>query len=300
MNVKQLKTFLAVANYLSFAEAAKSMHLSQPALSLSIRSLETELGGKLFHRTTRTTELSAEGKALLPMAKDLINHWENVEEELRLRFALKIGKIAIAAMPSFAGSTLPLILKEYKAKFPDILVEVHDILTDSVIDYVRSGRIELGIGFKSQDLDEDLVFHPLFLDRFKLVVPEESPLAKQQSASWNDIKDEKFIALQKPSSVRSLLESRLSAANIDMKTSYDAHQLATIGQMVSVGLGVSVVPGLCEDQMSRQGAVCIDINEPSIENWVGVVSRPRSTLSAIGLKLLDTIKAYYQQDLNTE
>jgi len=293
MNNKQLKTFVTVANCLSFAEAAKQLHVSQPALSQTIKALELSVGGTLFHRTTRTIALSAEAEALLPKATELLRHWDNVEEEIRQRFALKIGRIAVAAMPSYASSVLPAILKSYTEAHPEIHIEVHDVLTDTVIEYVREQRFELGICFKTAQLDQDLNFHPLYLDRFKLVVPKHSPLATKTEVRWADIAAEDFIALQAPSSVRSLIDTRLADYGTRLETTYDTNQLTTVGKMVAVGLGVSIVPQLCEEQMQQQGCACIDLVEPVIETWVGVVSKPRSMLSVPGSKLLDSIKQHY-------
>ncbi len=115
MTVKQLRAFLAVAQSLSFAQAGERLHLSQPALSLAIKSLEESLGGPLLERTTRSVSLTPEGETLLPLALRLLADWDNTEELLRQHFTLQLGKVSIAAMPSFAGNLLPLVLKTFRA-----------------------------------------------------------------------------------------------------------------------------------------------------------------------------------------
>lgn len=111
MTVKQIRAFLAVAHSLSFALACERLHLSQSALSLTIKALEEGLGGRLFTRNTRNVALTPEGEALLPLARRLIADWDNAEDELRQRFTLQRGRVTVAAMPSFAGNLLPPILK---------------------------------------------------------------------------------------------------------------------------------------------------------------------------------------------
>ena len=138
MTIKQLRAFIAVARTFSFAEASVRVHLSQPALSLAIKKLEESLGGRLLNRTTRTIALTPEGQVLLPIAERLLAEWDSVEEELHQRFALQLGKIAIAAMPSFASSLLPQALLRYRALYPRINIEVHDVIAEHVVDMVSS------------------------------------------------------------------------------------------------------------------------------------------------------------------
>ncbi len=117
MTVKQLRAFLAVAQSLSFAQAGERLHLSQPALSLAIKSLEESLGGPLLERTTRSVSLTPEGETLLPLALRLLADWDNTKM-LRQHFTLQLGKVSIAAMPSFAGNLLPLVLKTFRERHP--------------------------------------------------------------------------------------------------------------------------------------------------------------------------------------
>ncbi|KAI3490733.1 hypothetical protein L1887_44895 [Cichorium endivia] len=107
MSVKQLRAFLAVAHTLNFAHASERLNLSQPALSLTIKALEDALGGPLLQRSTRKVALTQEGETFLPMARQLLADWDNVEEAMHQCFTLQRGKISVAAMPSFAANVLP-------------------------------------------------------------------------------------------------------------------------------------------------------------------------------------------------
>ncbi|WP_017707110.1 LysR family transcriptional regulator, partial [Pseudomonas syringae] len=146
MNVKQLRAFLAVAQHLSFAQAGERLNLSQPALSLTIKGLEEDLGGQLLTRTTRNVGLTPEGETLLPLARQLLADWDNTEELLRQRFTLQMGRVSIAAMPSFAGNLLPTALKVFRGRYPRVNVAVHDVINEQVLEMVRHRRVELGIG----------------------------------------------------------------------------------------------------------------------------------------------------------
>lgn len=288
MSIKQLRAFLVVAQSLSFAQASQHLHLSQPALSLAIKTLEESLGGALLVRTTRSVALTREGEVLLPIARRLIADWDNTEELLRQHFTLKLGRVAIAALPSFAASLLPVALKAFRDCHPDINVTVHDVVNEQVVEMVRNHRVELGVVLEPESL-EGLAFTPLYLDRFIAVVPAASRLANYEELQWSDLLSEPFIALQRPSAVRTLLENSVSAHHGRLPVAFESHQLVTIGRMVSQGLGVSVVPSLCLQQMEALGARCVALNQPRVEQRVGLIHLAGTTISAAAKALSEKL-----------
>lgn len=289
MNVKQLRAFVTVAKYRSFAQAGERLHLSQPALSLTIKALEDNLGGALLSRTTRSVSLTPEGEVLLPLARQLLADWDNTEELLRQRFTLQLGRVSIAAMPAYAGNLLPAVLKEFRQRYPRVNVTVHDVINEQVLELVRHRRVELGIGIEPE-VTAPLLFTPLYLDRFVAVVPADSPLALQAQVSWRELLAEDFIALQRPSAVRLLLEQHLAAEHGKLAVAFESHQLSTIGRMVANGLGVSAVPALCIGQMEELGARCVALVEPIIERRIGVSMLADHKLSAAAQALLDVLQ----------
>lgn len=289
MTVKQLRAFLAVAHTLNFAQASARLRLSQPALSLAIRGLEETLGGTLLTRTTRRVTLTAEGEAFYPMARQLLADWDNAEEAMRQRFTLRRGKVSVAAMPSFASNALPPVLKTFRDRHHGINVTVHDVINEQVLEMVREGRVEMGIAFEPEP-DSALHFTALTCDRFVAVVPPSSPLARRAQLSWHALRGCDFIALQRPSAVRLLLEDTLAHSGYHLDVAFESHQLVTVGRMVASGLGVSAVPALCARQMQELGAVCLPLGQPSIERRVGVICQARTPLSAAAQALLNAVR----------
>jgi LysR family carnitine catabolism transcriptional activator len=290
MTVKQLRAFLAVAQSLSFAQACERLHLSQPALSLAIKNLEESLGGQLLTRTTRSVRLTPEGETLLPIARRLLADWDNAEELLLQHFNLQVGKVAVAAMPSFAGNRLPAALKVFRDSYPRVNVAVHDVINERVMEMVRDRRVELGVVFEPATLD-GLQFTPLYNDRFVAVVPASSELAGRDALSWADLLGQPFIALQRPSAVRLLLEDSIAALHGKLPVAFESHQLATVGRMVAEGLGVSAVPSLCQRQMEELGACCLPLSEPYVERRVGLLQLAGYQLSSAAQAMGDVLMA---------
>ena len=289
MTVKQIRAFLAVAQSLSFAVACERLHLSQSALSLTIKALEESLGGRLFSRTTRNVALTPEGESLLPLARRLIADWDNAEDEMRQRFTLQRGRVTLAAMPSFAGNLLPPILKTFRARYPKVNVTVNDVINEQVLEMVRARQVELGVAFEPMQ-SSSLQFTALYVDRFVAVVPSDSPLAGLSEIDWNTLLEQPFITLQRPSTVRVMLEEHLQARQTRLPVAFESHQLATVGRMVASGLGVSAVPALCAAQMRELGAHCITLGEPVVERAIGILTKPGHELSAAAQALFDILK----------
>ncbi|WP_290792885.1 LysR family transcriptional regulator [Halomonas sp.] len=290
MTVKQLRAFLAVAQTLSFTQACERMHLSQPALSLAIKGLEESLGGRLLIRTTRSVRLTPEGESFVPLAKRLLAEWDNTEELMRQRFTLQLGRLTVAAMPSFASNLLPPALMAFRSRHPRINVTVHDVINEQVIDMVRDRQVELGIAFEPEAAGS-LTFTTLFIDRFVAVVPPNSLLARHDRLSWEILLTHDFIALQRPSMVRRLLEQQIGKRGIRLPAAFESHQLATVGRMVANGLGVSAVPSLCAKQMEELGARCLPLDDPAIERSVGMLTHGELSAAALALRqvLMETL-----------
>jgi LysR family carnitine catabolism transcriptional activator len=255
-------------------------------LSLTIKGLEEGLGGRLFSRNTRNVALTPEGESLLPLARRLIADWDNAEDELRQRFTLQRGRVTVAAMPSFAGNLLPPILKIFRARYPQVNVTVNDVINEQVLEMVRDRQVELGVAFEPTE-SSSLVFTPLYVDRFVAVVPGDSALARRSDIDWHTLLEQPFITLQRPSTVRVMLEEHLKVLDMKLPVALESHQLATVGKMVASGLGVSAVPALCARQMQEAGAHCITLSDPVIERPIGVLTKPGHELSAAAQAMFD-------------
>ncbi len=291
--LKQIRAFVMVAKSNSFAEACEILHLSQPALSISIKNLESIVGGALFIRSTRSVSLTPEGEAFLPIAQNLLVNWDDAFNDLNNLFSLNRGKLTLASMPSFASSELPAQLQKFKASYPKINIKVHDVIAEDAVHMVKNGQVELALTF-DPDEEDYLNFEPLFTDTFVIALPEKHELLKHDHITWTMVAKYPFIMLQRPSSIRHLIDNALKDENIDLNVELEANQLVTIGQMVSINLGISAMPSLCKTQLQAQGIVCRSLTQPTISRRVGIVTRTRYPLSSAAKAFIEIIRAEYQ------
>ena len=275
ITIKQLKAFVTVAQTRNFAEAGERLHLSQPALSISLKNLEEVVGGKLLARTTRTLSLA---------------DWDNALTDLHNLFAMRRGKLSIASMASFSISKLPKALHYYRSKFPDINITVQDVVAEEVVDMVRTGRVEVGVTFDMEE-SEDLHFEPLFEDSFYVVMPEKHALLENDEITWTQLQEFPFVALQRPSAMRQMIDEITASCGITLTVEFEAHQLASIGSMVANKLGISVVPSLAIQQMRALGAECRPLTSPVVTRQIGILTRRRYPLSSAAMALVETLKS---------
>ena len=288
--INQVIAFSTVARTGSFAEAAIQLHLSQPALSIAIKNLEQGLGGKLLARTTRSVSRTPEGKAFYPVARRLLADWEQSLQDVRNHFALRRGKLDIAAMPTYTTNLLPKILAGFHRQYPDIHVTVHDVVAENVVEMVREERCELGITFDPGDAP-DLHFQPLFRDRFIAILPASHSLLTQDKLSWADMLAYPHISLQRPAGTRALIDQALAEDGLVLTPAFESHQLVSIGRMVSEGLGLSVVPSTSRGQMEEMGLHCRPVVAPVITHELGVITRRQQELSVAAKAMEELINA---------
>jgi LysR family carnitine catabolism transcriptional activator len=310
ITIKHIKAFLTVVELKSFAQASEALHVSQPALSITIKNLEELVGGKLLTRTTRTISLTPEAKQFLPVAKRLMNDFDNAFNDLEALFTLKRGNLSFAAMPSFASTHLPKSLSKFVKSYPDIKITIHDVIAESAVEMVKNGKVEFAISFEPGNI-EGLHFESLFLDNLVAALPKDHPLLsctskkikptspvrtfRSNHLTWQQLSELPFLALQRPSSIRLLMDSTLAEHNLYLNVMVENNQLATVVQMVADGLGVSAVPSLYTQQMNAMNLEYRTLKSPSISRRVGIITRKRSDLSFAAKQFIDVLKAHYRQ-----
>tara|TARA_B110001454_G_C12669683_1_gene413186 strand:- start:220 stop:1119 length:900 start_codon:yes stop_codon:yes gene_type:complete len=293
VTIKQMRAFLAVVEVNSFAEACELLHISQPALSIAIKNLEETVGGKLLARSTRTLALTPEGELFLPVAKRLLADFDNAFIELHELFSLQRGNLSLAAMPSFASTHLPQHLLSFNKSYPYIKIKIHDVIAEDAVAMVQAGKVEFAISF-DPDTSGDLNFEALFSDKFIAALPKKHELMKVNQVKWQHLVKHPFIALQRPSSIRLLMDNMLAEQNIFLNVEFETNQLATVVQMVASGLGISAIPSLYKQQLKALNLEYTELASPTINRRVGIITRRRYPLSQTAQAFIEIVRHYYQ------
>lgn len=240
VTMRQIEGFVAVADAGNFSRAGRQLALAQPALSLLVKELETELGVSLFDRTTRRVELTEAGRDFLASANSIVGQLQDAIDNARDFAQRRRGRIRVAAPPLLASAILPSAIAAFREDYPGISVELLDVMTDKILDAVRSGHAECGLGTFSA-LEEEIVRTPLVRDQLMLF-GEDPALMGKKSIRWSDLNGLPLVSLTRESGIRVLVEVGFEAAEIPLKPAYEISQITTALALVDAGLGVSVLP----------------------------------------------------------
>lgn len=288
MTLKQLKAFLALARSLNYANAAEELCLSQSALSISIKTLEEELGGKLFKRNTRRVEITAEGLSLIPYAKKLLANWEEMEKDVKQRFKLNRGTLNIASMPFATHAVLPEVIHKFSQRHPNISFSIHDVPNEKIIEKVQEGIFEIGICFQPQFCDQ-LTFQPLLQEDVIAVVPKSHYLANRQQITWHELCSSPFITLQNPSIIRHVIEKKCLENNVVLNLKVECHQISSLSHFVAYGMGVSAIPRQFQKYIDLEQLAVIEISDLNVQLQLGIIYKKDFQLSNISSEFLDMI-----------
>lgn len=288
MTLKQLKSFLILARTLNYANAAAELFQSQSALSLSIKSLEQELGGKLFKRNTRKVELTEEGRSLIPYARRLLANWDEMEYDIKQRFKFNRGSLSVASMPYITHALMPEVVQHFLAQHANISFSIHDITNESVIELVKDGVFELGICFEP-DFKDQLEFQPLFEEDFFALLPKDHPLADQASIGWETLCENRFVTLQKPSIVRYLIDQFCQQQQLKLDVQVECHQITSVCNFVAVGAGVTVIPRHFQSCVDLSRSSVLEIHGERLSKAVGVIYKKNQEVSNISAEFIQSL-----------
>jgi LysR family transcriptional regulator, carnitine catabolism transcriptional activator len=280
MNVtlRQLQVFVAVAETLHFTRAADSLHLSQSSVSTQIKELEHALGLRLFDRHTRMLRLTEAGAEILPLARKAVADLESVIGSSSQLKALGRGRVSIAVASVQAALVIPRLIREYKDANAGVKVVLHDVAQDEVLDMVRAGEVDFGLGTASGSR-HDLGATILWTEAFVVVLPANHSLVSKREVTWRDIKDIPLIGPRPDNPVREQLDFALAQEGISLARLYEVSLPLTIVGMVEGGLGIGVMTTSMSRVVKALGLVQREITQPVVRREVSLVYHPDRSLS---------------------
>ena len=194
MELRHLRYFAAVAQYLNYSEASRRLHVAQPAISQTILDLEDELRVKLLLRTKRTVQLTAAGTAFLREAHEILRR-ANEAQRLAQRAARgEVGILGIGFFGTASGPILPSLVDTYRLKFPDVELRLFELDPDQQLAAFDEGRIDLGFtrtlpSDRRAEFEQEEVYN----DQLAIALPAKHPLAKQKVVRLKSLASEPFV-----------------------------------------------------------------------------------------------------------
>lgn len=244
MELRHLRYFVTLAEELHFGRAAAKLHISQPPLSMQIRALEEELGVTLFKRTQRHVSLTQAGFALLAEARHILARLEQAVLNTQRAGRGEIGELAIGFISVADYNVLPIVLREFRRRFPLVNLTLREATTDVQIRDLAAGRIDAGFVLPPVN-DSSLQSLSILREPLIAALPARHPLARKPGKlALEELNNAPFILFPRPYApgLYDDIVSCCKAAGFSPRVEQEAIQMQTIVSLVSAELGVALIP----------------------------------------------------------
>ncbi|MEX2161963.1 MAG: LysR family transcriptional regulator [Anaerolineales bacterium] len=257
MDTEKIQTFLHAAENLSFSEAAKLLHLSQPSVSHQIKTLEQELGVSLFSRSSTGLELTESGRVLLPWARRLIHDAASLKELMISLEDEVVGELRISCSTTAGKYVLPQIVARFCSRYPGIHARILTCRPERATLDLMEGEAHIGV-VSSELNDPNFESQHFFDDHVLLIAPAGHPWAKRSSIEPHELLDEPLILREPESGTRRSVLAELAAHDIaleDLRILMELGNAEAIVSTVAAGYGVSFVSALAAVDQIKQGTI---------------------------------------------
>jgi DNA-binding transcriptional LysR family regulator len=251
------RQFIAVAEELHFGRAARALHMTQPPLTQAIARLERLLGARLFERTKRSVRLTPAGEVLLPQARDLLARAQALPPQARAAAGGALGRLRIAFVSTVGFALLPHWLRAFRARHPQVQMELIEATGDVQLDAFARGDIDAGFMLHSPGFAPDGLAHrQVAQEPLVLALPEAHPLAGASRLSLPAVLAEPLVVFPRRivPSLHDAILGMYHAAGREPRIVQEAIQMQTIVNLVAAGLGLAWVPESVRE-FQRSGVV---------------------------------------------
>jgi DNA-binding transcriptional LysR family regulator len=284
MEIAELKAFIAVQKTGSFSAAAKTIHLSQPAISKRIAQLEASLGQNLFDRIGHKVYLTEAGLRLLPHASNILDTIQDSLHEIGQLQEQPSGILKIATSYHVGLHHLPDRLKTYYNDYAEVELDLRFMDSEDALAAVVKGEIEMAIITLPSILPGQLMATPLWKDPMQIVCAKDHPLIK--STDMHDLESYPAILPDNNTMTRQLVETELSKHKLDISVRLSSNHLESIRMMVEIGLGWSVLPQTLESEALH---IC-KFKQIMFSRDLGVVTHQQRTLTKAATLLIERLQ----------
>jgi DNA-binding transcriptional LysR family regulator len=279
ITLKQLTAFCAVAERGSFSRAAEQLHSPQSAVSVLVRGLEQELAARLFDRTTRRVELTAAGREFLGHAQKTLSDLQHAIDDTHALGERRRGRLTVAGPPLLIEMLIPKVLAPFKRDFPGVKVVIIDARTERIIESVKQGEADIGIGTFVHEGEEGLVQTRLAQHELMLFCPANHVLARRDQVLWRELKDVPMVGLAHESGVQHLVDFGLRSAGISSAPEYEVAFMTTALALVEVGVGVTALPSNTLALIRGRDIAGRPLVQPTVMREISMITRHGRSLS---------------------
>jgi len=271
VDLESLRSFYHVARERSFSRAAKLLHVSQPAVSVRIRTLEEELGERLFDRARSGVALTEAGAVLHASAEKIFG---DVQEALTRLEELKeggLGRVRVGCSDTVSLFLLPPALAKFRRRYPGAEITIRNAHTAELLDLLVRGELDFCIVSAPPSLDRRLESRFLFREPYVLAGAKSDPLFRRGHVSLKSLDGRAMVALEKGTVARASVDRALRDAGVTPKVVLETGNIEVQKRYVAIGFGVALVPQSAVSDADRRRLLTRPLVEPGLERTVVAV-----------------------------
>jgi len=297
VTLRQMRYFDALAAARHFGKAAEMVAVSQPALSAQIAEMERLLDVKLVERQRSGAILTREGEELLPEIRDILERAERLADRVKLRRGPFGGRLRLGIIPTVAPYLVPKLIPELRRRYPQLAIELRELLTTGCIEDLKHGRLDCAIvalPVAGEGLDSAFLFE----DRFLIASAEDEKTILMSPMTEDRVDVERLLLLEEGHCLRDQALAVCGTSAGRRVANYGATSMATLLQMVSHGMGITLIPEIAvKDEASRNRMRIVPFAEPQPSRKIGLVWRSSASARRRDFEALGAAVAESATDL---
>ncbi len=288
--LKQLRAFCTIAKLGTLSRAAEALFLSQPSVSLQLSALEKELGARLIERRRRRVALTREGQALYDLALPLVEGLDALDQQFRTLSSGFVGSaLNIAAGASTIQYLLPSLVRSFRERNAEVKLELHNVTGKDGLALLRSDQVDFAIG-SMLDVPNDLSYEAVYSYDPMLILPLDHPLASKHDIRLEDLSPFGLILPPQRLTTYRLVDLIFQQRKVPYRVAIEVGGWEVIKQYVAMGLGISIVTGICIGEADRARLAVRNMSAYFPQRTYGVVVRKGKYLSADARAFIDLIR----------
>nr|WP_299242884.1 LysR family transcriptional regulator [uncultured Halomonas sp.] len=285
MDTQSLQAFLAVADNGSFSLAGEQLHLTQPAVSKRIATLEDQIGARLFDRIGRRVSLTEAGQVLLPRAREILVMVDDSRQALVNLTGVVRGNLTMATSHHIGLHRLPPILKAYTQAHPEVRMDLRFLDSEQAYQGVLTGDLEIAVVTLAPAPDPRLTVVPVWVDRLRFVCGKDHPLARQDRVALTALSEHDAVLPGHLTFTRGIVLDTFARDGLQVNVGLSTNYLETLKMIVTIGLGWSVLPETLIDEELHT----LPIEHRPIERPLGYLVHKNRTLSNAARSMLSLL-----------
>jgi DNA-binding transcriptional LysR family regulator len=285
MDTQSLQAFLCVAECSSFSGAAEQLHLTQPAISKRIATLEKQLNAKLFDRIGRHIHLTEAGRALLPEAQRILQDIREARRRIDDLRGSVSGRLSMGISHHIGLHRLPPVLREFSQRYPDVQLDIDFMDSEQAHHRILHGEMDLAVITLSPSQEEHLSFLPVWQDQLTVAVANDHPLSDAGVVTAEMLSQHTALPPGLNTYTGQIIKRLFDEAGLEMNIGMSTNYLETIKVMVSIGLGWSILPQTLLDD----SVTALELKNMQLSRTLGCVHHRNRSLSNASRAFIDLL-----------